>query len=90
MFKSIHDAFGGSLKQIICGGAPIRPEIGDFFNDIGITLINGYGITECSPLVSVNRMKFNDCSTVGVILPCCQVKLENITKDRRWGNLRKR
>lgn len=81
LFKSIHKAFGGNLKEIICGGAPIRPEIGKFFNDIGITLLNGYGITECSPLVSVNRMKFNDSSTVGVVLPCCEIKFENKTVD---------
>lgn len=80
-FKSIHEAFGGNLNQIVCGGAPIRPEIGKFFNDIGITLLNGYGITECSPLVSVNRANFNDSSTVGVILPCCEVKIENKTAD---------
>ena len=81
LFKSIHDAFGGNLKEIICGGAPIRPEIGKFFNDIGITLLNGYGITECSPLVSVNRVKFNDSYTVGVVLPCCEIKLENVNSD---------
>ncbi len=80
-FKSIHQAFGGNLREIVCGGAPIRPEIGKFFNDIGITLLNGYGITECSPLVSVNRLQFNDSSTVGIILPCCKVKLENVTED---------
>jgi len=80
-FKSIHEAFGGNLKEIVCGGAPIRPEIGKFFNDIGITLLNGYGITECSPLVSVNRLQFNDSSTVGVVLPCCEIKLENVTPD---------
>ena len=81
LFKSIHEAFGGNLKEVICGGAPIRPEIGKFFNDIGITLLNGYGITECSPLVSVNRLKFNDSNTVGVILPCCEIKFENINSD---------
>lgn len=80
-FKSIHEAFGGELKEIICGGAPIRPEIGKFFNDIGITLLNGYGISECSPLVSVNRIKLNDSSTVGTILPCCEIKLENVNED---------
>lgn len=80
-FKSIYEAFGGNLNQIVCGGAPIRPEIGKFFNDIGITLLNGYGITECSPLVSVNRANFNDSNTVGVILPCCEVKIENKTAD---------
>ena len=81
LFKSIHEAFGGNLKEIICGGAPIRPEIGKFFNDIGITLLNGYGITECSPLVSVNRMKFNDSNTVGVVLPCCEIKFENVNSN---------
>ena len=81
LFKSIHQAFGGNLREIVCGGAPIRPEIGKFFNDIGITLLNGYGITECSPLVSVNRLQMNDSSTVGVVLPCCEIKFENITPD---------
>ena len=81
LFKSIHQAFGGNLKEIVCGGAPIRPEIGKFFNDIGVTLLNGYGITECSPLVSVNRLQFNDSSTVGVVLPCCEIKFENVTPD---------
>ncbi len=77
LFKSVHKAFGGNLIEIVCGGAPLRPEIGKFFDDIGIQLVNGYGITECSPLVSVNREKFNDCKTVGVILPCCEVKIVN-------------
>ena len=81
LFKSIHQAFGGNLKEIICGGAPIRPEIGKFFNDIGVMLLNGYGISECSPLVSVNRPKFNDSSTVGVILPCCAVKIQDPNSD---------
>ena len=46
-----------------------------------MNLINGYGITECSPLVSANRDYFNDCSTVGVVLPCCDIKFENVTPD---------
>lgn len=80
-FKSVHEAFGGNLIKIVCGGAPIRPELGKFFNDIGLNLINGYGITECSPLVSANRDYFNDCSTVGTVLPCCKIKFENVTPD---------
>lgn len=80
-FKAVHGAFGGNLREIICGGAPIRPEIGKFFDDIGIDLLNGYGITECSPLVSVNRPYFNDCRTVGVVLPCCEVKIVNPDED---------
>ena len=81
LFKSVTKAFGGNLKEIVVGGAPLRGEIGDFFESIGISLLNGYGITECSPLVSVNRMKFNDPATVGVVLPCCQIKVIDATDE---------
>ena len=81
LFKSIHEAFGGNLVKIVTGGAPIRPELGKFFDSIGINLINGYGITECSPLVSANRDYFNDCSTVGIPLPCVELKFENVTPE---------
>ena len=81
LFKDIYDAFGGNLKEIICGSAPIRPEIGKFFNSIGIEMYNGYGITECSPIVSVNRKMLNDTSTVGTVLPCCEIKFENVNED---------
>lgn len=77
IFASVHAAFGGHLIKIICGGAPLRPEIGQFFDDIGILLINGYGITECSPLVSANRDFFNDPATVGVPLPCCEIRIDD-------------
>ena len=80
-FKSIHEAFGGNLRKIVAGGAPIRYEIGKFFNDIGIPLIAGYGITECSPLVSVNMDDFNDPSTAGILLPCAEIKFQNINEN---------
>ncbi len=76
-FKSIHQAFGGRLRKIVCGGAPIRPEIGKFFDDIGINLINGYGITECSPLVSANHDMFNDYNTAGIRLPCIDWRIDS-------------
>ncbi|MBQ9427971.1 MAG: AMP-binding protein [Clostridia bacterium] len=80
-FASVHKAFGGNLRKIVCGGAPLRPELGEFFDAIGIDLINGYGITECSPLVSANHDKFNDWNTVGIPIPCVQIKFDNITPD---------
>lgn len=80
-FKTIHESFGGRLKKIVCGGAPIRPEIGEFFDNIGINLVNGYGITECSPLVSANRDKFNNWYTAGVKLPCVEIKIDSINDD---------
>ena len=81
LFKSIHDQFGGRLRKIVCGVAPIRSEIGKFFDDIGIDLISGYGITECSPLVSANRDYFNDFTTAGVKLPCIEVKIDDVNED---------
>lgn len=81
LFKSIHQAFGENLRKIVVGGAPLRAELGDFFDSIGISLINGYGITECSPLVSANMDNFNDCTTVGIPLPCVDIKLENVTPE---------
>ena len=81
LFASVHKAFGDNLRKIVCGGSPLRPELGEFFDGIGISLINGYGITECSPLVSANHDMFNDPTTVGIPLPCCRIKFDNITPD---------
>ncbi len=80
-FKKITDAFGGNLRKIVCGGAPIRPEIGKFFGDIGIWVIGGYGITECSPLVSVNDELANDYATVGRRLPCLQWRIDRPNEE---------
>ncbi len=81
LFKNIHESLGGNLKRIICGGAPLRPELGEFFESIGITLLNGYGITECSPLISVNQDKTNNPATVGMPLRCVDVKIDAPTDD---------
>ena len=81
IFKSLRDVFGGRLIKIVCGGAPIRPEIGEFFNDIGIYLVGGYGITECSPLVSVNHERTITYDTVGKRLPCLEWRIDSPTED---------
>ncbi len=75
-FKQIIDNFGGELRQIVCGGAPVRAEVAEFFSNIGIDLEIGYGITECSPLVSVNQAEDNDYNSVGKILPCLDIKID--------------
>lgn len=75
-FGFILEGFGGKLKKIVCGGAPIRPEVAKFFDDIGLDLINGYGITECSPLVCANHDMYNDFKTVGIKLPCIEWRID--------------
>ncbi|MBP0985469.1 MAG: AMP-binding protein, partial [Oscillospiraceae bacterium] len=81
IFKSLRDVFGGRLIKIVCGGAPIRHEIGEFFNDIGIYLVGGYGITECSPLVSVNHERTITYDTVGKRLPCLEWRIDSPNEE---------
>lgn len=81
LFAKVHAAFGGRLIKVVCGGAPLRPEIGQFFDDIGISLINGYGITECSPLVCANNDYFNDWTTTGIRLPCVEWRIDEPNEE---------
>mgnify|MGYP001860603749 FL=1 len=81
LFSQIYDVFGGRIIKLVCGGAPIRPELAAFFDAVGINLINGYGITECSPLVSVNRDYYSDYRSVGVKLPCLEIKIDEPNED---------
>lgn len=76
LFGEILRAFGGKLRFMICGGAPLRPDLVELFDSIGITVINGYGITECSPLVAANRNDFCRIGSVGIPLPNMEVRLE--------------
>ncbi|MBR6529963.1 MAG: AMP-binding protein [Clostridia bacterium] len=54
LFSTVRAAFGGRLKMIVCGGAPLNPEFVPRFDEFGISIVEGYGITECAPLISVN------------------------------------
>jgi len=76
-FKSVLENFGGKLEMIISGGAAINQDIIDFFDAIGITILNGYGITECSPLVSCNRNKYQKKGSVGIPIIGEQVKIKD-------------
>ena len=73
LFKEIHDELGGKLIDIICGGAFLDQDYIDFFDDIGINIYNGYGITECSPIVSVNRAEKRVPHSVGKPMSCLEV-----------------
>ncbi len=75
LFKDILKVFGGKLEMIICGGAALNQDIIDTFEAIGITILNGYGITECAPLISCNRNKYQKKGSVGVPIIGEQVKI---------------
>ena len=76
LFSRVHENFGGKLDIIICGGAALDPQLQQGLHDLGIEVLNGYGITECSPIVSVNRNHDFRFGSVGKPLPCNKVKID--------------
>ena len=77
LFSSVLSAFGGKLELVICGGAKLDEDIIRTFDSLGITILNGYGITECSPLISANRNKYRKPGSVGTPILACRVKIDN-------------
>jgi len=77
LFKSVRRSFGGGLRLIVCGGAPLEPKYVAGFRDFGITVLNGYGITECAPVVSVNRNHHYCDGSAGLPLPGCEVTIRD-------------
>ena len=75
IFKKVLDNFGGNLEMIICGGAALNQDIIDFFDAIGITILNGYGITEAAPLISCNRNEWQKNGSVGTPIIGEEVKI---------------
>lgn len=75
LFKSILSSFGGNLDMIVSGGAPLDEKHVRAFRSFGITILNGYGITECGPVVAVNRNMFEVPGSVGIPLCCNEVQI---------------
>ena len=75
--KKVLQIFGKKIKVLISGGAALNPDVGIFFNKLGISLLQGYGQTEASPLISCNRKKNNDPYTVGQPVKDVKVKISN-------------
>ena len=79
IFKSVLDAFGGRLDHIICGGAKLNPDLIAAFEDFGISIFEGCGITECSPLTCVTPYFARKYGSVGPAVPCCRVRIDEKT-----------
>ena len=77
LFKSPRAAFGGELELVVSGGAPLSPEIAEAFEAFGIRVLNGYGITECAPLLAVNRNKLTKRGSIGQPIPNGQFKIKD-------------
>lgn len=77
LFKQIHDALGGHIRLFISGAAGIDPQIAKGFRTLGIELVQGYGLTECSPIVALNRDVWHKDDAAGLPLPNLEVKIHD-------------
>ena len=77
IFKEIHNNLGGKLRIALAGGAPLDSETQKGFNDLGITLLQGYGLTESSPVIAAETPKRRRIGSIGQRIPSVEVKIEN-------------
>ncbi len=87
LLADVHAAFGGNLRWIICGGAAMNPKYVDIFRDLGITVMQGYGITECAPLVSVVPYDVNNPTSCGRLMEDMQIFIDRERACDAFGEI---
>jgi len=87
VLKKIRASMGGRLRFAISGGSALSPDIMQFFEDIGILIIEGYGLTETSPIIAVNKADNYKFGTVGFVLNGVEVKIAKDQEILVRGNL---
>jgi len=81
LFRPIHENFGGAMRRFISGGAAIDPKVVQGFQDFGIHCVQGYGLTECSPIIALNRDVDYRNNAAGLPLPNVQVKIHDPNEE---------
>lgn len=81
LFRELHKGLGGNIRLFVSGAAGIDPKISKDLRNIGITTIQGYGLTECSPIVAVNRIFYYRDRAAGLPLPSLDVRIANPNSD---------
>jgi len=74
-FSKVLARFGGRLRFTVSGGAPLAREIAEFFDIVGLPILNGYGLTESSPVIAVNRLESNRLGSVGPAAPGVEIRI---------------
>jgi long-chain acyl-CoA synthetase len=75
VFARVHHLLGGNVRLMLSGGAPLAREIAEFFHAIGVLVLEGYGLTETTPVLTVNRPDRFKLGTVGLPLDCCVLRI---------------
>ena len=81
VFKEIHDLLGGNIKLFISGAASLEPSIEEKFRRLGFNMVQGYGLTETSPVVAIGNKKYHKTGSIGKCVPSDEVKLLDLNKD---------
>ncbi|MCC8408289.1 long-chain fatty acid--CoA ligase [Mucilaginibacter sp. UR6-1] len=82
VFSKIKEKTGGRLKFMISGGGALPKNVGEFFGDLGIKVLEGYGLTETSPVMSVNEQDRQVYGTAGRVIPGIEVAIQNIDTQK--------
>ncbi len=75
LFKPVHKKFGTHFRYFICGGAPLSDDLQRFWNGLGFRIVQGYGLTECAPVLTVNPLETSVAGSVGKAIPGVELKL---------------
>ena len=86
-FKAIREMMGGNMRLFIAGGAAINPEIIDGFNDFGVNMVQGYGLTETSPICALNPIRGGKSEGAGYLVPGFYAKSVDVNPDTGIGEL---
>ena len=81
VFKEIHDILGGNVKWLISGAASLDRNIEERFRKLGLNIVQGYGLTETSPVVAMGNKKYYKLGSIGKCVPSVQAKLVDTDKD---------
>ena len=81
LFKEVHDNLGGKVRLFVAGGAALDPEAEKGFNDLGFLMLQGYGLTESSPVIAAEDDKYRRLGSIGKAFPSLDVKIENPNEE---------
>ncbi|TYB31474.1 MAG: long-chain fatty acid--CoA ligase [Candidatus Mcinerneyibacterium aminivorans] len=85
--SQLENAFGGEFINLVIGGAPLDPQIEDFFKKIGLTFSVGYGMTECAPLIAYDQPETHKTASVGKVIDYLDLKIDSADPENQVGEI---